>query len=283
MRLRPCLSVRSVTRLVTVSGNCACVISGNRRLGIIDVSNPGAPVSAGPVRMHHNAGAVFVAGEHAYVAGFEEDWYFLSLIDVDPLESPPSPVVGSVSTGASAIAVTSEYAYVAAGGAGLQVVDIGDPGEPEIEGSVYMLDDARDVAVAGDYACVADRTAGLQIVDISRPSSPKIVGSVNTPGNADGVDVSGEYAYVADGRSGLQVIDIGILESDVGEERLGPDRAASDSLNMLGGCVLGTGRVDLFAHPSEERAKLALFDLLRDAREVGKGTTVELGGEQVAE
>ena len=109
---------------------------------------------------------------------------------------------------ARGVAIIENNAYVADYGSGLQVIDISDPSNPAIIGSVDTPGSACAVAVTGNKAYVADYESGLQVIDISDPSNPAIIGSVDTPGYAYGVAVTGDKAYVADSGSGLQVIDI---------------------------------------------------------------------------
>lgn len=109
---------------------------------------------------------------------------------------------------ANNVDVSGNFAYVAAGSAGLQVIDVTDPRTPRIVGAVDTPGNANDVRIVGHLAYLADGTAGLQIIDISTPTAPVLVGAVDTPGEAQDVAVSGAQAYVADGEAGLQVIDV---------------------------------------------------------------------------
>jgi len=106
------------------------------------------------------------------------------------------------------VAISGTYAYVAGDYSGLQVIDITNPENPQITGSVDTPGSARGVAISGTHAYVADDWSGLQVIDITNPESPQIVGFVDTHGDARGVAISGTYAYVAANWSGLQVIDI---------------------------------------------------------------------------
>jgi hypothetical protein len=132
------------------------------------------------------------------------------------------------------------YAYVAAGVAGLRVVDVSDPVAPVETGLYDTPGGAVAVAVhsygasrrteqqaplrdsiaggPGDlYAYVADGDAGLRVVDVSDPAAPAEVGSYDTPGKAWDVVVAsgpgGTLAYVADldvsgVNNGLRIIDV---------------------------------------------------------------------------
>jgi hypothetical protein len=106
------------------------------------------------------------------------------------------------------VAVSGNYAYVANGFDGVQVMDISDPTNPTPVGSCDTPDHAYDVVVSGECAYVADRNEGLQVIDISDPSNPVIVGSRDTPDFAYRLAVSGEYAYVADRSGGVRIMNI---------------------------------------------------------------------------
>ncbi len=104
--------------------------------------------------------------------------------------------------------VRGSFAFVAAGAAGLVVVDVDDPAVPTIVASLDTPGDARDVVVVGDLAALADGPSGLALVDVSNPFAPFAVGSLDTAGNAEDVVVRGGVAYVADGPAGLAVVDV---------------------------------------------------------------------------
>src|SRR5215213_588449 len=109
---------------------------------------------------------------------------------------------------ANNVAISGDFAYVAAGSAGLQVVDVTNRQSPHIVGFLDTPGNANDVKVVGNRAYIADGTAGLRIIDITTPQSPISLGAVDTPGQANDVVVVGNRAYVADGTAGLQIIDV---------------------------------------------------------------------------
>ena len=110
---------------------------------------------------------------------------------------------------ANNVDVSGNFAYVAAGSAGLQVVDVSNPAAPLIVGAHSTPGNANDVRIVGNTAYVADGSAGLTLLDVSTPGAPAIIGNVDTPGEAQDVMVIGNRAYVADGAGGLQIIDVG--------------------------------------------------------------------------
>ncbi|HEY0552340.1 MAG TPA: Ig-like domain-containing protein, partial [Verrucomicrobiae bacterium] len=109
---------------------------------------------------------------------------------------------------ANNVDVSGNYAYVAAGSAGLQIVDISDRNNPIVVASLDTPGNADDVKVLGDFAYLADGPAGLRIISVANPLVPVFVGTVDTPGDAQDVVANGSYVYVADGSSGVQIIDV---------------------------------------------------------------------------
>jgi len=109
---------------------------------------------------------------------------------------------------ANNVDVAGDYAYVAAGSAGLVVLDVSDRRNPVIVATLDTPGNANDVRVVGTTAYVADGDSGLQIIDVSTPGSPALLGSLDTPGDAYDVVVRDTRAYVADGFAGLRIIDV---------------------------------------------------------------------------
>jgi hypothetical protein len=109
---------------------------------------------------------------------------------------------------ANDLVISGNYAYVAAGGAGLHIVDVSDPAAPFEVGYCETPGYARSLTISGDYAYIADQSGGLRILDISDPVEPTEIGFC-TPASVNGVAVAGNFAYLTCGSSaGLWVVDI---------------------------------------------------------------------------
>jgi hypothetical protein len=104
--------------------------------------------------------------------------------------------------------VKEDFAFVAAGAEGLQVVNVSNRRSPFIVGSLKSTGTSIDVKVVGNLAFIANVGLGLWVVDISNPSNPVSLGSAPTVGGAFDVMVSGSRAMVVDGAGGLQVFDV---------------------------------------------------------------------------
>jgi hypothetical protein len=235
----------NVFDLATKEG-LACVATGSG-IVMVDYSNPASLFVTSKLVV--SALGVAIAGDYVYVVGNDG----LTIIGISNPSSPA--IVGHTDIPGDPwdIAITSNYALVAARDAGLQVIDITNPTAPAIVGTAPVP--SRQVAVAGNYACtsnftdevqiidisnpaapivagvqavqdnalglamagnlvyVADRYFGLEVVDISTPSAPVVVGSVSTPDYAAGIAIAGDRAYIADYGAGPQVVDIAVPSS----------------------------------------------------------------------
>lgn len=109
---------------------------------------------------------------------------------------------------ANNVDVSGNLAFVAAGSAGLHVINVTDRRAPQIIATLDTTGNANDVRVVGTRVYVAGGAAGLQIIDVSNPSAPALLGTFDTAGEANDVVVVGNRAYVAGGTAGLQIIDV---------------------------------------------------------------------------
>ena len=136
---------------------------------------------------------------------------------------------------AKGVTLGRDTAYVCEWSAGVALVNIAVPTQPELlaeydtpglarqcvvlENYIYVADDAagltilsrtggvagnyntagltRDVEISGSRAYLADDVGGLIVLDITNPTSPQYIGSYRTPGPAHDIYLNGEDIYVA--------------------------------------------------------------------------------------
>ena len=109
---------------------------------------------------------------------------------------------------ANGVAVNGNFAYVAAGSKGLQIVDVTDRTSPQIVASLATSGNANDIRLMGTQAFLADDAAGIAIVDISHPLTPSLIGTYKTVAPALDIAVSAGLAYVAEGTAGVEVVNV---------------------------------------------------------------------------
>lgn len=89
------------------------------------------------------------------------------------------------------------HLLVAAGEAGLHVVDVEDASNPSLLHTVELDDVALDVTVAGDLALVAMGDSGVRVLQVDSAGSATLLAAVDVPGFTVALDVQDDRAYVA--------------------------------------------------------------------------------------
>ena len=131
-----------------------------------------------------------------------------------------SPVIGSIQTAssASAVEIVGNYALVAEGWRGLQVIDVSFPESPAIVQTIDTFDlsdpsentDIKDICVVGNLAYLLDGSDGIHILDVTNPALPVAVDTVYhfRLDPAFAMDISGDHAFVTTDFNGLVIVDI---------------------------------------------------------------------------
>jgi len=125
---------------------------------------------------------------------------------------PEAKIAINIPGYANNVDIQGDFAFVAAGNSGLQIIDFSDISTASIISSIDTSGTAIDVKIFGDFAYVADGKAGLQIIDIREPDQPKLVSLFNTAGIAQDIALQDKFAYVADGHAGFEIINISNVE-----------------------------------------------------------------------
>jgi hypothetical protein len=188
---------------------------------VIDVSNPAAPIMVGYYDMsgsYYYLENIYVTGNDAYVSctNVYASAFFGSLVILD-VSSPFVPVlVGKYPTAAQSskyVNVNGNFAYLANGGGGVDIVNISNPASPSKTGSFDTPGTANCAAADGNHLYIADGERGLRALDISTPSAPVSKGIYNASGSIRGMFINGNYAYITKGFDSFNILDISKLDS----------------------------------------------------------------------
>jgi len=208
---------------IALSDNYAYIANRQSGMHIIDISNPLSPFilnvsydSDGglPSDINSSSGVVLSSDySYAYVA----DKTSMLVLHISGPDQPELTGKWDSSEYAGKLVVDDNYAYVADGNDGLQIIDITNPASPGEVGACNTYY-ARGIDLltidSSTYACIADSDEGLKIIDITTPSSvtnSSSTGSSTTSGdNFLGIIVSEtrKRAYVANSINGLSIIDV---------------------------------------------------------------------------
>jgi hypothetical protein len=181
-----------------LSGTTVYAAVGVSGVSVVDASTPASPSIDGTITTGNEATGVAWLGSRLCVS----DGY--AGLRVITTAVPGSTVVGSyedISRSRSS-ALSGDYAFLAAGNAGVRVYDVSSPAAPVLAGNATAATNARDVALDDDVLYVADGQYGLALLDVSTPATPALLGRYVSAdlGSVRRVAVSGTDAVITDGR-----------------------------------------------------------------------------------
>jgi hypothetical protein len=182
-------------------------------LRIYDLDNPGAPELVGSYDTPGQARGVAVDETHAYVA----DYSSLVILDVGSVAAPFLEAVYDTPGLAMDVAVGGKHAYVVGRELAfpytgfLHVVDVHDPGDPTLVGSLETPGPLSRVLVEDGYVHAIGWRSDLNgpylhVVDVGDPGDPAIVAGYHLPDSTVESAISDGHAYVVDRVQGLHVI-----------------------------------------------------------------------------
>ncbi len=162
-------------RHITLAGEVA-YITADKGLVVVDLAEPLAPKVVA-VRALRDARATAVQFRYLWVTDAEG----VKLFDVTTLRDPQAVPEATVALAdARRMYIARTYAYVAAKGEGLVILDVKNPRAPRIFQKVTLdgtLNDAEDVIVgttnASLFAYVADGRNGMKVLQLTSPDSQR--------------------------------------------------------------------------------------------------------------
>lgn len=206
---------------VRVVGALAYVADGGGGLRIVDLSNPLSPVARGALAPPGvDFRDIALRNGVAYVADRNGRFWRIDVSDPDVpavLGTLPLADAGGQPVGPRGVAIAEDGSFavvateagsgggetplarVAAAAGGITVIDLSDPGNPRVAGSV-ATGNAHDVAIRGRAAYVADVLSGFTVVSLADLAAPAVVASapVENGGLLEDVELARGLAFGAD-------------------------------------------------------------------------------------
>ena len=192
------------TRAIALSDTLAYVADGDSGLQVINIADPANPAETGSFITDEFAWDVALKGQNIFMANWIDG---IRSFDVSDPTDPQLTGFTNNNIGQNlGIAIVGDLALLAAGPAGLRVIDIFFSFSPQEIGDFDTNGNANDVAISGRHVYVADGNEGLRMINFDDPALPLEVGFYDTGGNARGVTADGARLYVADGTDGLYIL-----------------------------------------------------------------------------
>jgi hypothetical protein len=260
------LSLSADAWRLTMAGSHVYVSLGTSGVQTVDVSVPGTPTSKGVYDTPGNPRILAVVGDKLHIADECGGYRIASLADPatpQNLDSQDSSRGLYASVGCvNRVAASGSYAYIN-GDSGLAVVDVADPAQAAVVGTLSGT--VAGLATAGSHVYVADGT-GLRVVDVSTPTAPAQAGSLTLAGQPSAVAIQGSYAYVTGQDTGLRVVNIA-----------DPSNPQATGYRAISGASLGVAVAGNIACVAGESAGLRLIDVT-DPASPGSPVTLDTPG-----
>ena len=236
-----------------------------RRAADQPADRPGAQPAATLMRADNLEQPIHPIYSYAFVTDAEEG---LILVDVDTLADgePRNNFLeraltwnpDGVLNGARHVTIGGHFAYVAAD-AGLVVVDLDDPLQPDARGRGRRCAAPRASGAAVPLPASSPTPSGLQVVDVTAPgeaarSSPARGAAAPT---RSGLYVARTYAYVAAGSEGLAIVDVERPEAPRSDTMYNADGKLNDARDV----VVGATNASLFAYVADGANGLKVLQL----------------------
>lgn len=139
-----------------------------------------------------------------WAVGISNIPYSISVLDISNPENPTAKNSYEYEKYPFAVTVKNNYAYVARGQDGVDIIQINSDGSLKFVKNLQGKGYAQSVAVSGNKAFVVRE--GIEIFDVSDASNPTFLSKLEIKDDATRVAVDNGYVFVASGFSGLSII-----------------------------------------------------------------------------
>jgi len=217
------IEIRSIVRDIIYDRHFVYLVSydeygfGNDHhwIDIVDCSDLSNPVDLGFVGLGGNSSVDYQYFDGIYDLETKNDYLIVAggrsglFIFDRRLQSFNAPKIAVLDQKSYGIAISGDYAYIAAGVDGMSVIDVSNPESPSVAGLIDKIGDVRDVSVSGRAAYVINRSNGFKSIDISHPLNPVLISTLRLPKEVRKIEIDGGFAWVFDSpRAAYFTIDI---------------------------------------------------------------------------
>lgn len=187
-------------------------------VAIVDVTEPASPSEIDRLPTAGWTESLAVKGNRAILASREAGVHIVEVPQTGPpqLEGRLAELTPDVADErALGIAVQGDYAFVGACAAGMAVVDISNPTDPQLVATSDWQPGSQScdgqVVIEGNLSFVVDPGHGVVVFDVANPSAPHAPGLIDVFHNlVGGVAAAGDHVFIVDSQviPGLHVAQV---------------------------------------------------------------------------
>jgi hypothetical protein len=187
---------------IEIKGDYAYLLDGSNGLQILDISNFLNPVLVGQASCSTGdyEGCLQISGNYAYISRSYGGFFCVDI------SNPAQPVVAADSANIYTppyrqprnmrMSIDRNIAYVTGQKPQITVLNLSNPGKPEILGTYGVYEKISDVLVDRQHVFVIDEKLGLVIMDISKSGKIEVISQYPVNGEVSGFTVSGNLAIM---------------------------------------------------------------------------------------
>jgi len=196
-----------VWKHVKVFGNYIYATDGN--FIIVAIARADSPYLVNQYRTSY-AQSVTGHGSLAYIARSSMG---VEIVDVSDLGNPQRIAILDTPGSTQDILVSNDFAYLADGESGFQVLGIDPPRLPQIIASLPDSGDgfSKRMVMSGDLLITADGFGGVRIIDVFNPVVPREISRLHTSSFVQDLYIEDNLVFLVDSGQGVKVIDISDL------------------------------------------------------------------------
>ena len=196
-----------VWKHVKVFGNYIYATDGN--FIIVAIARADSPYL---VSQYQTSYAQSVTG-HGSLAYIARSSMGVEIVDVSDLGNPQRIAILDTPGSAQDISVSRNFAYLADGEGGFQVLGIDPPRLPQLIASLPDSSDgfSKRIEMSGDLVIMADGFGGVRVVDVFNPAVPREISRFNTSSFVQDLYIEDNLVFLVDSGQGVKVIDISDL------------------------------------------------------------------------
>jgi hypothetical protein len=175
---------------------------GNHGLRIFDITDPHNPYLCSRYSTIGSYRAIAINGDYAYLIAPYDN---LTVLNIHDFVHPQFIQIDS-SIFANDIDVAGDYAYIAKGDWGMQVLSLADPAYPVVYGDLDRDHVSYfNIKADGSYLYATTSSNKIDVIDVADPAHPAYAVSLNTYGSVSDFDISDVFLYAVGPQIGLRL------------------------------------------------------------------------------
>ncbi len=216
-RLINTMEIPGSTLGVKASGNQAFVAGLSAGLQIVDIGNPAQAFIEKEYSTPGKIQDIYADDDYIYVA--RTGWDIgNSRVQIVQYSDSRFQILSEMEFEGPAVTdlqIAGNYLYLIEHKSGFYIIDVSDPQNPFIEGSMPVEGEPLSLHISGERAYIGVDSPGLLIIDISEKISPQLMGIYANDAPINGIGSDRQYIYLADAGNGYKIIDISSPQNPV--------------------------------------------------------------------